>query len=261
MTTTKSSRRALSVPALADLDIARLNEANETMESWTAGDILAWAWEALGPDVAVSSSFQTQSVPLLYMVAQACPQMPVIFLDTGYHFAETLAYRDELQARFHLNIVTVRPAIEKSQLLQQYGEGLYRRDPDLCCHIHKVEPMQRAVAGLRGWISGVRRDQTANRRALRVIEPQPTGLLKIHPMLNWTKQDVWTFINQHDLPVHPLFSKGYLSIGCAPCTRPVADGEDDRAGRWAGVGKTECGLHVNSSARIPPERGNGNPTG
>ncbi|MCZ7542749.1 MAG: phosphoadenylyl-sulfate reductase [Anaerolineae bacterium] len=228
-------------PIGTDLDIPRLNEQ---LEGWPAEDILAWAWATLGPDVAVSSSFQTQSVPLLYLVSQVCPEMPVIFVDTGFHFPETLAFRDELQARYNLNIVVARPAIEKSQMLQQYGEGLYRRDPDLCCYLHKVEPMQRAIAGLRGWISGVRRDQTAHRATLRVIEAQPGRPLKIHPLLNWTRRDLWRFINAHDLPAHPLFAQGYLSVGCAPCTRPVTPGEDERAGRWEGADKTECGLHV-----------------
>ena len=248
---TERKPRDSDPPALAGLDIALLNVE---METWSTEAILRWAWETLGPAVAASSSFQTQSAPLLYLIGQVCPAMPVIFLDTGFHFPETLAYRDELQARLGLNIVTARPAVEQSQLLQQYGEGLYRRDPDLCCYIHKVEPMQRATAGLRGWVNGVRRDQTANRGVLRTLEAQPDGLLKIHPMLNWTKRDVWAFIERHDLPAHPLLSKGYPSIGCAPCTRPVAPGEDDRAGRWAGTDKTECGLHVRQNLT---ERENG----
>ncbi len=170
--------------------------------------------------------------------------MPIIFLDTGFHFPETLIFRDDLQKRFGLNIVVMRPAVEKSQLIAQYGEGLYRRDPDLCCYINKVEPMQRAIAGFRGWISGVRRDQTAHRQQLFILEPQATGLLKIHPIINWTKKEVWQYIERYRLPSHPLFSRGYLSVGCAPCTRPVFKGQGERAGRWAGTDKTECGLHI-----------------
>ncbi len=224
-----------------DLDIPLLNER---FEHASTEEILAWTWEIFGPTVAASSSFQTQSVPLLHLISRVCPQMLVIFLDTGFHFPETLTFRDELQARFGLNIQVVRPAIEQSQLIAQYGQGLYRRDPDLCCYINKVEPMQRAIADLQGWVSGVRRDQNANRNRLSILNPQPTGLLKIHPMLNWTKQQVWEYIDKHNLPSHPLFSQGYLSIGCAPCTRPIFAGEDERAGRWAGMDKTECGLHV-----------------
>jgi phosphoadenosine phosphosulfate reductase len=207
-------------------------------------DILRWAWEAFGPKVAVSSSFQTQSVPLLHIVSRVCPEMPVIFIDTGFHFPETLAFRDALQARYHLNLVRVRPTITKSQLLARYGEGLYRRDPDLCCYLNKVEPMQRAISDLAAWIAGVRHDQTSHRKTLKVIQPLSSGLLKIHPLLSWTRDDLWAYIRKYDLPAHPLYEKGYLSIGCAPCTMPVFLGQDPRAGRWAGMDKKECGLHV-----------------
>lgn len=229
-----------------DLDIPCLNER---FEHYSPAEILEWVWATFGPTVAASSSFQTQSVPLLHLISQVCPAMPIIFLDTGFHFPETVAYRDELQAKFKLNIVAARPAIEKNELMARYGESLYRRDPDLCCYLNKVEPMQRAISGLQGWISGVRRDQTPHRHNFHILEPQPTGLLKIQPMLNWTKKEVWAYIDQHELPVHPLFSKGYLSVGCAPCTRPIFAGEEERAGRWTGTSKTECGLHLNLPIR------------
>jgi phosphoadenosine phosphosulfate reductase len=225
---------------LSDAELGRLNER---LEDAPTEEILRWVWEVLGPQVAASSSFQTQSVPFLHIISRVCPEMPVIFIDTGFHFLETLAFRDELQARYNLNIMMVRPAIEKSQLLAKYGEGLYRRDPDLCCYINKVEPMRRATAGLKAWLSGVRRDQTAHRQQLNVIERRPEGLLKVHPMLRWTGAQIWQYIDAHNLPYHPLFPEGYLSVGCAPCTRPIAPGEDERSGRWSGKQKTECGLH------------------
>lgn len=226
---------------MADQDIPSLNEYFATA---AAEEILAWTWETFGPKVAASSSFQTQSVPLLHLISRICPQMPVIFLDTGFHFPETLAFRDDLQNRYDLNIVIARSQMEDNESLSRPPEALYHHDPDLCCHLNKVVPMQRALEGLSAWISGVRHDQTANRNTLPVLEPQPSGVLKIHPLLNWTKQQLWTYINQHDLPAHPLFSQGYMSVGCAPCTRPVTDGEDERAGRWAGTDKTECGLQI-----------------
>ncbi len=230
------------------LDIAELNIA---FESASAEEILRWTWETFGTDARASSSFQTQSVPLLHMIGRVCPELPIIFIDTGFHFTETLAFRDALRARYHLNIVAVHAQIDKAALFRKYGEGLYRRDPDLCCYINKVEPMQRALAGAAAWISGVRRDQTAHRKTLRVLEPQQSGVLKIHPMLNWTQEQVWAYIDQHDLPSHPLLAQGYQSIGCAPCTRPVQAGEDARAGRWDGTGKTECGLHLNINEEKP----------
>lgn len=190
--------------------------------------------------------------------------MPVIFIDTGFHFLETLAFRDELQARYDLNVVVVRPMIGKNQLFEKYGEGLYRRDPDLCCYINKVEPMQRALSEMQAWVSGVRHDQSAHRSGLRVLEPQQSGLLRIHPMLNWTREEIWDYIERHRLPHHPLFSEGYLSVGCLPCTRPVSADEDERAGRWADKEKTECGLHTNwgdMSVPLPMEEVDDKSTG
>jgi phosphoadenosine phosphosulfate reductase len=227
---------------MVNLDITHLNDQFDPLPP---ADILRWAWATFAPDIAASSSFQTQSLPLLHLISQVCPQMPVIFLNTGFHFPETLRYRDELQALLKLNLIIVRPAVEKSELMARYGEGLYRRDPDLCCYINKVEPMRRARAGLKAWISGIRRDQTEYRNGLRILESQTDGLLKIHPILNWTKKEVWAYIDQYQLPVHPLLALGYSSLGCAPCTRPVSAGENERAGRWVGLDKVECGLHLN----------------
>lgn len=231
---------------MPDLDIPDLNDRFERLPP---AEILEWAWNTFAPHIAASSSFQTQSLPLLHLISQVCPAMPVIFLDTGFHFPETLQFRDELQARLKLNIVVVRAAVEKSELLARFGEGLYRRDPDLCCYINKVEPMQRATAGLQAWISGVRHDQTEHRNNLRILEPEANGPLKIHPLLNWTKTEVWAYIDQYQLPVHPLLAWGYVSVGCAPCTRPVHAGENERAGRWAGLDKVECGLHLGLTRR------------
>jgi len=226
------------------MDDSQIRQFNDTFETTATEDILQWAWETFQPDIAATSSFQTQSIPLLHLISQVCPALPIIFLDTGFHFPETLAFRDELQQRYQLNIQLVYPTVDQGQLLQQYGEGLYRRDPDLCCYMNKVEPMQRATSKLKALISGVRRDQTANRAGLPVIQRRPTGPLRIHPMLHWTKQAVWQYIDDHNLPSHPLFKQGYLSIGCAPCTRPIFGADDERAGRWQGKDKTECGLHL-----------------
>ncbi|MBN1217509.1 MAG: phosphoadenylyl-sulfate reductase [Anaerolineae bacterium] len=220
-----------------------INLLNNQFENAPPADILRWARVTFGPKVVASSSFQTQSLPLLHLISQIYPEMPVIFLDTGFHFPETLAFRDELQAYLGLKIIIARPPVEKSHLIARYGEGLYRHDPDLCCYINKVEPMRRALIGFDAWISGVRRDQTAYRQELSVLETQRNGPLKIYPMLNWTREQIFEYIQQHQLPTHPLLAKGYRSIGCAPCTRPVLTGDDDRAGRWPGSDKTECGLH------------------
>ncbi len=227
------------IPSL-DLDLPDLNERFERL---SAPEILRWAWETFGSHMAASSSFQTQSVPLLHLISQICPAMPVIFLDTGLHFPETLLFRDQLQERFNLNIVDVRPVIARGELAARYGVSLPEHDPDLCCYLHKVEPMQRALTGFRAWVSGARRDQTEQRQAQAILERLPSGLLKIQPMLNWTKTEINNYIEMYHLPRHPLFVQGYRSIGCAPCTQP-SFAEDERAGRWAGLDKTECGLHT-----------------
>ncbi len=228
------------------LDLPRLNAH---FEKASTAEILQWAWDTFGTRVAASSSFQTQSLPLLHLIAQICPHMPVIFLDTGFHFPETLAFRDELHTRLGLNIVITRPSIEKSHLATGYGEGLYRRDPDLCCYINKVEAMRRVLAGYDAWISGVRRDQTNHRQRLTTLETQPSGPLKIYPMLNWTGPQVQDYIDRYNLPSHPLLASGYQSIGCAPCTRPVLPDADERIGRWFETDKKECGLHLQVGIR------------
>jgi phosphoadenosine phosphosulfate reductase len=192
-------------------------------------------------------------VALLHLISRARPDLPVIFLDTGYHFPETLAYRDQLVERFGLTLRVVGSALSRADFAQQYGDALYRRDPDMCCYINKVEPMRRALQDLDAWITGIRREQTSDRAAAQVVEALPDGRVKINPLVAWTREDLWAYINRHDLPAHPLFGQGYLSIGCAPCTAPVTADQDERAGRWAGTTKTECGLHSEALQRTRPE--------
>jgi phosphoadenosine phosphosulfate reductase len=222
---------------------------NARFETTSPEEIIAWAAERFMPAIAATSSFQTQSVALLHLISRVRPDLPVIFLDTGYHFAETLAYRDQLVERFGLTLRVARASLTRADVVRQYGDALYRRDPDLCCYINKVEPMQRALHDLAAWITGIRRDQTAARASAQPVDLLPDGRVKVNPLVAWTRRDLWTYIYQHDLPAHPLFSQGYLSIGCAPCTAPVTDRLDERSGRWAGMSKTECGLHTDVLSR------------
>ncbi len=233
----------------------RFNAAKPGYES--AAQIITWAAGQFMPRLVMTSSFQTQSVALLHILSRARPEIPVIFLDTGYHFPETLAYRDDLVARFGLNVQDVRPATSQAEQGRQHGDALYRRDPDLCCYINKVEPMQRALRDLDAWMTGIRRDQTAHRASAQPVELLADGRVKVNPLVAWTHKDLWTYINRHELPAHPLFSQGYLSVGCAPCTQPVGTDGDERAGRWNGSGKTECGLHTDalSTRREDDDRG------
>jgi phosphoadenosine phosphosulfate reductase len=219
-----------------------LNALNAQFEQADPETILTWAASEFGDRVVVSSSFQTQSVALLHLIAQVAPAIPVIFVDTGYHFPETLAYRDQLIDLLHIHVINV--SADQREDFAPDGRRMYEADPDHCCAVHKVAPMGKALVGRDAWISGIRRDQTAVRRAALPIEQQKDGLYKVNPLLNWTNRDLWTYINRHNLPSHPLFSQGYMSIGCAPCTRPVTEAGDERSGRWAGRSKTECGLHT-----------------
>jgi phosphoadenosine phosphosulfate reductase len=214
------------------------------MEQWTPQKIIAWAVEVFGDLIAMSSSFQQQSLALLHMVAIAAPALPIFFVDTGYHFPETLAFKDEIMRRLGLNVIDLHPEASREAQIAQYGVDLYKRNPDLCCYTNKVQPMQSALRAYRAWITGIRRDQSAQRTDAPVIDVREDGLIKVNPLVTWTGADVQRYIAFHGLPTHPLYARGYKSVGCAPCTRPVHEGENERAGRWSGMEKKECGLHT-----------------
>jgi phosphoadenosine phosphosulfate reductase len=220
----------------------------ELLNKWAAVStpqgILEWAINNFWPDIIVSSSFQTQSIPLLHIITQIKPVLPVYFLDTGYHFPETLNFKENLQKKWDLNIINLQNKHDLENEHIQSVEPLYRTDPDLCCYLNKVVPMMKELQNRRAWVTGIRREQTDLRSKAKMLECQSNGLIKINPLLNWTHMDIWRYIHNNKLPVHPLFYKGYLSIGCAPCTRPVQPSEDERAGRWADTDKIECGLHT-----------------
>ncbi len=225
------------------LDTEEISRLSEAFEQAGPQEIIRWAVETFAPDIAMSSSFQTQSLPLLHMVTRLYPDIRVFFLDTGLHFWETLIFRQQIESEFHLKVIDLHYDERWRPFLEVYRD-LPKEDPTLCCYIRKVQPMQQALRGLRAWITGIRRDQTATRATAKILEPQPDGLLKINPLLNWKEADVEAYRQQYRLPEHPLTVWGYASIGCAPCTRPIRPGEAPRAGRWAGTGKTECGLHT-----------------
>lgn len=221
-----------------------LEAANRDLEAATPESILAWTWETFRPDVILTCSFQHDGVALAHMLRDIAPTVPVVFVDTGFHFPETLAYRDEIARRFGIEITQLQPIMPREEFAQRHGLDLYARDPDLCCHINKVEPLKRFLPGVRAWINGRRRDQGAGRSRIHVIEAFAGGLCKVNPLVGWGARDTFQYMQRHGIPLHPLFEQGYTSIGCAPCTRPLLAGESERDGRWAGTGKTECGLHT-----------------
>ncbi|MBL8062485.1 MAG: phosphoadenylyl-sulfate reductase, partial [Anaerolineales bacterium] len=213
-------------------------------EAKTPQEIIQWAVGAYWPAIAMSSSFQTQSIPLLHMVTQIKRGIAVFFIDTGYHFWETLLFREKIASEWKINVIDLYREHRWDVFARQHIRTLPIDDPNLCCYLHKVQPMQKALKDVKAWISGIRRDQTSVRSHAKILELQEDGLLKINPLLNWTKNDVKRYMEEHSLPSHPLYEKGYRSVGCAPCTIAIGVDDDERAGRWAGRGKVECGLHT-----------------
>jgi phosphoadenosine phosphosulfate reductase len=217
-------------------------------------EIIRRAREEFGDKLALVSSFGAESAVLLHMAAQVDPSIPVLFLDTGMLFGQTLDYRKQLAAR--LGLTDVRDLRPRYQDLatQDPGSDLWKRDTDACCNIRKVIPLDHALEGFDAWITGRKRFQGGDRLRLRVVE-DASPHTKFNPLANWTKADIDAYAAKHDLPAHPLVSQGYPSIGCWPCTNPVDDGDDLRAGRWAGQDKTECGIHVARAPGAPPNVG------
>ena len=201
--------------------------------------IVAWTLETFPGKTALTVSFGGGGVVLAHIVSRVDRSVPVFFLDTGFHFPETLAFKDRFVARYGLNLVELHPHTDPGPL--------YKTDPDRCCWIRKVEPLERALGGFDVWLSAVRRDQSETRAETEVLEYHELDgrpLLKAFPLAHWTREDVRGYIREHGIPAHPLLDQGYTSIGCWPCTRRTAPGEAERAGRWSGTAKTECGLHT-----------------
>ncbi|MGY1778860.1 phosphoadenylyl-sulfate reductase [Geodermatophilus sp. SYSU D01036] len=228
-------------PELAAEADARFEGIADPVEQALA--VLRWAGETFGEDFAITSSMADGL--LAHLASRAAPGVNVVFLDTGYHFAETIGTRDWISSVLPITLVNVTPPQTVAEQDAEHGPALHDRDPDLCCSLRKVQPLATALAGYAAWGSGVRRDEAATRAGTRVVDwDAKRGMVKVNPLAAWTQDDVDAYIAEHRVPVNPLQEIGYASIGCAPCTRPVAPGEDPRAGRWAGRGKTECGLHL-----------------
>lgn len=200
-------------------------------------------FEKEGREVYVSSSFQTQSIPLLHLVSKNFKQLEIIFIDTGYLFSETYGFMEKIKNDFELNVVTLSSKMGYNQQKASDGLMLYSEAVDKCCFINKVDPVQHYIDPGDVWISGVRMDQSAIRGRKEELEMDSRGVVRYHPMLEWTSRDVYQYIKEHNLPKHPLEEAGYTSIGCVPCTNKWKD-ISSRDGRWVGSRKTECGLHI-----------------
>jgi phosphoadenosine phosphosulfate reductase len=226
-----------------------LDTLSAELDDRHALDIIDWAAGEFGDDLALSSSFGADSAVMLHLATRVKPDIKVIAVDTGFLFDETVRFRDDLARRLNLNLLVYRPAIPREAFLDAHGR-MWRSNPDACCAFNKREPFDRAKRelGVRAWLTGIRREQSVTRRNTPILQTDHIGLLKICPIAAWTAKDVHYYLQENDLPYHPLREQGFLSIGCQPeegyCTNRVKPGEDPRSGRWAGFDKTECGLHV-----------------
>jgi phosphoadenosine phosphosulfate reductase len=220
-------------------------QAKVQAESWSAEEVLEWAFQTFGTEVEIASGFGAEGVALIDMSARLRAGMRVFVLDTGFLFPETYALIGEIEDRYGIRVERVQPAITPEQQAQQLGAALWKRNPDQCCNLRKVEPLRKKLAGLQAWIAAIRREQTPDRAHARKLEwDTKFGLVKVNPIADWTSDMVWEYIRANDVPYNPLHDRNYPSIGCTHCTRPVAAGEDPRAGRWSGLNTTECGLHA-----------------
>lgn len=218
------------------------------LEGKSPEEVLRWAIELYHPRLAMATAFGLEGCVVLSMLSRIEPhgrEVRVFNLDTGYQFPETLELRERLQQRYGIPVRFVRAPEPVEEMESRHGGPIYGRNPDECCRIRKVTPLRHTLAGAEAWITAIRRNQTSNRSRAGVVEwDEKFNLVKINPMANWSEEEVWSYIRRHDVPYNPLHDKGYPSIGCWPCTRPVGAGEDPRAGRWAGLTKLECGIHT-----------------
>lgn len=219
-----------------------VQHAAAEFEGADASDVLAWAATIFGRGLAVAASMQDAVVP--HLVSQAIPEVDVLFIDTGYHFPETLRARDRIAGQLPITVLTLTPSRTVAEQDAELGPRLHERDPDICCYLRKVNPLAEALQGYAAWVGGGRRVDSPTRANLPIVSwDHVHDMVKISPIVAWSDADVEAYQVRHDLPRHPMIGDGFPSIGCAPCTRSIQPGEDVRAGRWAGHAKTECGIY------------------
>ncbi len=238
------------MPALLDQPLD-LDVTNAVLDTYVPAQVVRWAGQQFGSDLVMSSSFGAESALLIHLATQVQPEIRIVMVDTGYLFPETHRFMEELRQRFNLNVWVYRTSNDPIAYLKLAGEDdpTFRKDIQSCCDINKNEPFERAMRELKpkAWLRGIRRHQAETRASRQVLEwSRRFNTYAVSPLLNWSQRDIHGYMKQHDLPYHPLYEKGYPSIGCNPlsCTRPIQIGEDPRSGRWAGTQKTECGLNL-----------------
>jgi phosphoadenosine phosphosulfate reductase len=223
----------------------QIEETSAELSGRSAEDILRWAVKQFHPRLTIATAFGAEGCCILHMLAEIEPRVRVFNLDTGYQFPETLELRERIKERYGIEVEMVRPQKSVPEYEAEHGGPLYTIRPDQCCQDRKIVPLRQALVGYDAWVSAIRSDQTADRAVADVVQwDDKFSLVKVNPLLDWNRVTVWDFLLKHDVPYNPLHDQGYPSIGCWPCTARVGAGEDERAGRWAGRHKKECGLHV-----------------
>lgn len=224
--------------------LAELAAVSLELETATPQEILRWAVERYAPKFTMATAFGPEGMTIIHMLAEIAPQTPIFNLDTGYQFKETLELREEVKRRYGIAVEMKQPAMNVADYEAANGGPVYTHDPNRCCFDRKLSVLKQAAVGFEAWASAIRRDQSPDRAKAPIVGwDKKFGLVKISPLANWTKKDVWGLIADQNIPYNPLHDQGYTSVGCWPCTRSVLPGEDERAGRWSGFAKTECGLH------------------
>ena len=232
----------MSQPRISEDEIAAVCQK---LEGQPPEVVLRWAVERFYPKLLFTTAFGAEGCCILHMLAEIQPGIHAANLETGYQFKETLELRDWIKERYGIDVKLILPELNVEEYEKEHGGPLYEHRPDQCCHDRKVLPLRKAMIGYDAYISSIRRDQTKDRAVAKVIQWDPKfNNVKVNPLLTWSFKDVWAFIYKHKVPYNPLHDQNYPSIGCWPCTGPVAPGGDEREGRWAGTKKKECGLHV-----------------
>ena len=236
-----SAEKLDPTPELLD----ELRRKSAELETAAPQAILRWAVGRFAPRLTMATAFGPEGMVILHMLAGIAPDTPIFNLDTGYQFAQTLELRERVKQRYGIEVEFRRPDTSVEEYERLHGGPLYRTKPDQCCAERKLRVLHEAVRGMHAWASGIRRDQSPDRAKAAIVGwDKKFGLVKVSPLANWTKKEVWKMIVDHNIPYNPLHDRGYTSVGCWPCTRAVMFGEDERAGRWSGFAKTECGLHT-----------------
>jgi phosphoadenosine phosphosulfate reductase len=214
-------------------------------------EVIRWGLTVYGRDIAIATGFGPSGIVLMHLASQLRQDVTVFYLQTDLLFPETMDLRDRLAVRLRIHFTEVRTELSLDEQAQTYGTELWQSNPNLCCHLRKVEPLRRYLANKKAWVTAIRRDQSPTRATVRMVDwDGSNGLIKISPLAGWTRELVWAYLREHDLPYNSLHDQGYPSVGCFPCTSPVAQGASERSGRWAGTGKLECGIHVQTAGKI-----------